>query len=152
MVLFALENARRHCIMIMAVNFRFVLGLMDNYNAVENYFPINVNFFSSLSPSLFATCSVFSSFVLRMCKAQKNGADKTCCFLDHFWLFFFFKYPTLIIRLPWGKGMVLSILTEEVWWVLWMLISVGLTCTPCWLFPRNSQVRPGGLWWLWLPM
>ena len=76
MVLFVLENVRRHCIMVTAIKFGFVLGLMDYYNAVGNYFPINVKFHFFLSLSLFATCSVFSSSVLKMCKALKRGLIK----------------------------------------------------------------------------
>lgn len=60
MALFSSENARHCHIMKIIIIFEFILGLMDYYNAVENYFPINVKFHFLRAFSLFATClSVF---------------------------------------------------------------------------------------------
>lgn len=58
MVLFALGHVRHCHIMITVITFMFILGLMDDYNVVEDYFPISVKFRLFLSLSLFATFSV----------------------------------------------------------------------------------------------
>ena len=79
MVLFVLENVRRCCIMVITINFGFIPGLMDYYNAEENYFPINVKFHFFCTSSLFAACSVFSS-ALKMCRSQINGLTKPAVF------------------------------------------------------------------------
>lgn len=109
MVLFALESVRHCCIMIITIIFGFILELMDSYNAVKNYFVINVKFHFFLTFSLFATCSVFSSSALKMCKFQTNGLysglTKTAISLP----FLTCIFPKLIISLHWGEEMVLSI-------------------------------------------
>lgn len=50
--LFASENARHCHIMKIIIIFEFILGLMDYYNTLENYFPINVKFHFFSEPSL----------------------------------------------------------------------------------------------------
>lgn len=52
MVLFALENVRCCFTVIITINFGFILGLMDYYNAEENNFPINVKFHFFSAPPL----------------------------------------------------------------------------------------------------
>lgn len=78
MVLFALENVRCCFIVIITINFGFILGLMDYYNAEENYFPINVNFilfFYLLS--LWHMFSVF--FCCKNVQIPDKWADKSGC-------------------------------------------------------------------------
>lgn len=80
MVLFALENVRCCFIVIITINFGFILGLMDYYNAEENYFPINVKFHFFLN--LLSLCHMFSVFssAVKMCRSQINGLTNLAVF------------------------------------------------------------------------
>lgn len=142
MALFVLENVRYCHIMMITINFGFVLGLMDDYNDVENYFPKNVKFHFFLS--LLATCSVFLS-ALKMCESQTNGLTKPAVF----------SFPFLSRKKKISCDFSVCI-GEKEWYSVSSLNRslLGFVATyscgahmhqKLFFFPQSSQLQPGGL-------